>query len=678
MDERLVIQITAEIDELKKQVAEAKEEVRKMAEDTKREASDIDETFQKAGEGIKTGMKIAATAVAGITTALLATSEATQEYRQNQAQLNAAFEQAGITTKAATDTYKQLYKVIGDDDQAVESAANIAMLASSEEEAAKWAELASGVLGTFHDTLQPEAFYEAANETLKLGEATGAFTQMLEQTGVMSVDEFNKKLAECQTEAEKQALMLQVSNDALGAAGESYDKATAGLQANREAQAQLTEALAATGEAMEPIMTVLKQFAGEVLTAIQPYIMSFAENYLPVIRDILAEVTDKLAEALEWIKEHQTLMAAIAIAIGVIVTAIGLYNAIAAIKVAMDAAQVTTLGALVAAQAASAAATLLALAPYIAIVAAIAAVIAIIVLCVKHWDEIKDTVKKVASAIKDKVTEMASKVKEKFEDIKKNITDKIEAAKKAVTDKFEAIRSNIQTKIETTKQNVIDKFNQIKQGITDKVQQAKEAVVNKFNEIKEGITEKINSAKETVTTVFTNIKTSITDKITQAKETALDIFDGIKEGIKDKIEDAKDFVGDMVDKIIDFFDFDWELPDIKLPHFSIKGEFSLSPPSVPRLSIDWYAQGGVFDDPTLFGYGGGIGGLGEAGAEAVVPLENNLGWLDKLAAMLNERMDSGSKQNIVLQVDGKTLAQVSVDNINKLTKQTGRLPLMIV
>ena len=67
--------------------------------------------------------------------------------------------------------------------------------------------------------------------------------------------------------------------------------------------------------------------------------------------------------------------------------------------------------------------------------------------------------------------------------------------------------------------------------------------------------------------------------------------------------------------------------------------------------------------------------IGEQGKEAVVPLENNLGWLDKLAGMLNERMGSGAP--IVIQVDGKTLAEVSVDNINKLTKQTGSLPLVI-
>ena len=93
------------------------------------------------------------TGAAAVVTALAANSAATVEYRQNQAQLNAAFEQAGMTTQSAKEAYQQLYKVIGDDDQAVESAANIAMLADSEQNAAKWAELASGVLGTFHDTL---------------------------------------------------------------------------------------------------------------------------------------------------------------------------------------------------------------------------------------------------------------------------------------------------------------------------------------------------------------------------------------------------------------------------------------------------------------------------------------------------------------------------------------------
>ena len=123
-----------------------------------------------------------------------------------------------------------------------------------------------------------------------------------------------------------------------------------------------------------------------------------------------------------------------------------------------------------------------------------------------------------------------------------------------------------------------------------------------------------------------------------------------------------------------FFKFEWSLPKLKLPHISITGSFSLVPPSVPKFGIEWYAEGGVFDSPTLFNYGGGIGGLGEAGAEAVVPLEKNTKWLDRIAERL---AGYGGDKPIILQVDGKTFAQTSIDSINQLTRQTGKLGLRL-
>ena len=131
----------------------------------------------------------------------------------------------------------------------------------------------------------------------------------------------------------------------------------------------------------------------------------------------------------------------------------------------------------------------------------------------------------------------------------------------------------------------------------------------------------------------------------------------------------------LVEKAKNLMKFDWSFPKLKLPHFSIKGEFSLAPPKVPHLAIDWYAQGGVFEQPTLFSYGGNnIGGLGEAGAEAIVPLENNTKWLDKIA----EKLSSSSQKQIVLQVDGTTFAKIACDSINNLARQQGSLPLAFV
>jgi hypothetical protein len=90
---------------------------------------------------------------------------------------------------------------------------------------------------------------------------------------------------------------------------------------------------------------------------------------------------------------------------------------------------------------------------------------------------------------------------------------------------------------------------------------------------------------------------------------------------------------------------------------------------ISLLNVPQFAQGGVVDSATL-------GVFGEAGAEAVVPLENNLGWLDKLSEMLVERMGGGSTP-IVLQVDGKVFAQTAINTINQNTRQTGKLALNV-
>lgn len=165
-------------------------------------------------------------------------------------------------------------------------------------------------------------------------------------------------------------------------------------------------------------------------------------------------------------------------------------------------------------------------------------------------------------------------------------------------------------------------------------------------------------------------------KLESMKDSIIGIFDRIKSGIANKINAAKDGVKNAIEKIKSFFNFTWSLPKLKMPHLKITGEFSISPPKVPKFSVDWYARGGVFDKPTLFTSGGRLGGLGEAGAEAIVPLENNTQWLDKIADRLSDKLGGG--RNIVLQVDGKTFGQISVDSINALTKQTGNLPLVIV
>lgn len=204
----------------------------------------------------------------------------------------------------------------------------------------------------------------------------------------------------------------------------------------------------------------------------------------------------------------------------------------------------------------------------------------------------------------------------------------------------------------------------------------KEKISQIFEKIKNTMKDKIESAKTSVVDTFTSLKSNISDKIKEIKDNVSEKFNAIKEGITKPIEKAKETVKELIDKIKSCFNFKWSLPKLKLPHISISGRFSLFPLSVPRFSIQWYKNGGVFDNPTLFSYGGKIGGLGENGAEAVVPLEKNTKWLDRLASMLAEKQ--GGSRPIVLQVDGRTFAEISVESINQLTRQRGSLPLKLV
>ena len=587
MNEELKVIISAEIGKLKKNVSEAKKEISGFKDQVAKASQNVDADFKKLSEGIKKGGKVMVSSVAAVSAAFLALGPATEEYRQSQAQLASAFEAAGGSAGEAKEAYNDLYRVLGDNDNATEAAAHIAKLTANQKEQKQWTTICEGVWATYGNSLPIESLTEAANETAKTGVVTGVLADALNWAGV-SEDEFNKKLAACNTQQEREKLIRETLSGLYDDAASKYEKNNAAILAQNEAQAKLNEAMAKLGEVAAPIITMLTTLGADVLTAITPYIQSFAENYLPKIQEVLGVVAEKLGEALKFLLEHKAILAVMAGIIGGIVAAIGLYNAVAAVKAAMDAAQVTTLGGLIAAQLAQAAATTAALAPYIAIVAAIAAVIAIIVLCIKHWDEIKAVVIKVAHAIAEKVEEMKTKAVESFTNLKEGIASRVEAIKSSVAEKFNAIKQKILT----------------------------------------------------------------------------------------PIQNAKDKVKELIDKIRSFFNFKWSLPKLKMPHLKITGEFSISPPSVPKFSVDWYARGGVFDKPTLFTSGGRLGGLGEAGAEAIVPLENNTQWLDKIADRLSDKLGGG--RNIVLQVDGKTFGQISVDSINALTKQTGNLPLVIV
>lgn len=92
------------------------------------------------------------------------------------------------------------------------------------------------------------------------------------------------------------------------------------------------------------------------------------------------------------------------------------------------------------------------------------------------------------------------------------------------------------------------------------------------------------------------------------------------------------------------------LPHIKLPHFSVSGSFSLDPPSVPHLSVDWYKEGGIMMDPTIFGINGSsLMAGGEAGPEAILPLNS---FYAKLETMLDSKLNMSDSSASTTNIGG--------------------------
>lgn len=153
-----------------------------------------------------------------------------------------------------------------------------------------------------------------------------------------------------------------------------------------------------------------------------------------------------------------------------------------------------------------------------------------------------------------------------------------------------------------------------------------------------------------------------------------------RNGVNAVFGGIKSFIAGVVDSIKGFLSFDWKLPKIKLPHFKIKGGFSLTPPKTPKFSVDWYAKGGILNSPTIFGTNGNsLMGGGEAGKEAVLPIdllrsyirEENQGNNEVLAQMIAEAMSRiplTVENNI--QLGDKKLADVLVDAIIKKMSQS--------
>ena len=222
--------------------------------------------------------------------------------------------------------------------------------------------------------------------------------------------------------------------------------------------------------------------------------------------------------------------------------------------------------------------------------------------------------------------------------IKSVVSSAIEAVSSVISSVMNTIRTviaTVWTAISTTVSNAV---NGIKNVVTSVFNAVKSVASSVWNSIKSVIGSVVDGIKSKVSSVFNALKSTVSSVFNGIKSVATSVWNGIKSAITTPIEAAKNKVKSVVDAIKGFFSgMKLSLPHIKLPHFKVSGKLSISPPSVPHLSIDWYKEGGIMARPTVFGMNGSsLMAGGEAGKEAILPLA---GFYKNLETILSDRLD---------------------------------------
>lgn len=269
------------------------------------------------------------------------------------------------------------------------------------------------------------------------------------------------------------------------------------------------------------------------------------------------------------------------------------------------------------------------------------------------WDSVKEAFSNLAESIGEKI----EVVKEFFGNLKDAASEKFSAMKEVVSEKFSQIKGTMGTIMQAAKDTVSEKLQNMKTayaehggGINGIAAAAMEGVKGyysagytfidnltggKLSAVADKFKSKMSEAKQAVLNKISEIKNSFSSGLGNAYSTVTNILGNIKNKFSSILEGAKNIVSNAINKIKSFFNFSWSLPKLKLPHISISGSFSLTPPSVPHFSIDWYKKamddGMIMNQPTIFGYNAKSNQFlagGEAGSETVVGTQNLMNMIN--------------------------------------------------
>ncbi|HEL2331851.1 TPA: phage tail tape measure protein [Streptococcus suis] len=245
-----------------------------------------------------------------------------------------------------------------------------------------------------------------------------------------------------------------------------------------------------------------------------------------------------------------------------------------------------------------------------------------------------------------------------------------ETIKQVLATAWEGIKSLISLALNFIAQYITTAWTGIKNTIANLLSAISSVVSSVWTAIQSTISNILSNIGVTVSNIWNGIRNTVSSVLNGISSTVSSVWNGVKNTISSAINGARDAVSNAINAIKNLFNFQIRWPHIPLPHFRVSG--SANPldwlkGGIPRISIDWYAKGGILTKPTAFGVNGNslmVGG--EAGKEAVLPLnEQTLGAIGRGIA----KTMTSNLPTIHITITGNTVREEA--DLHRLAEMVG-------